>query len=398
MAKTNTEPDNSFPDPIKDIISKRAGYICSFPNCNSLLIGPGVENNEVVMTGECAHIFSAAAKGPRSSGTLTPAELKSISNGILLCRKHHKIIDRKHKSNKYTSDILTQMKDLHEFNISARIGENNYPLQWIKNFEIETCPIFSRSLSVNLGKLTFIKGTNNTGKSIFCELLATSLTTTSTSRVTRLKGKTECNLVFDNPVMSKIGLEIEGSDIHYLLRKEKKAFIPYRYNLIFLSNDLEYHRDDLKAIAHCIGFTREYIISICRHLTISSKLFAEEIRVEFFGKRNRTELQVKIKGCYVDFKSLSGGEQALAILDVILSYAKDLSAFQPVILLIDWKKFHHLDSGNVQKVVSFLRSTQISFQSIVVSPHSYSELDWQGWTIAQFNNEVPDTVVDQSTV
>lgn len=398
MAKTNTDPDNSFPDPIKDIISKRAGYICSFPNCNSLLVGPGVENHEVVMIGECAHIFSAAAKGPRTSGTLTPAELKSISNGILLCRKHHKIIDRKHKSNQYTSDILTQMKDLHEFNISARIGENNYPLQWIKNFEIEVCPIFSRSLSVNLGKLTFIKGVNNTGKSIFCELLAASLTTTSTGRVSKLKGKTICNLIFDNPVMPKIGVDIEGSDIHYFLRKEKKAFIPYRYNLIFLSKDLENHRDDLKAIADCIGFEKEYIISICRHLTISSKLLVDEIRVDFFGKRNRAELNVKMNGHYVDFKSLSGGEQALAILDIILSFAKELAAFQPVILLIDWKKFHHLDSGNVQKVVNFLRSTQISFQSIIVSPHSYSELDWQGWTIAQFNNLVPYTIVDQSIV
>lgn len=160
MAKKNITADPEFSDKIKDIISKRASYRCSYTGCGNLLVGPGVEKNEFMLLGECAHIFSAAINGPRTSGNLKPEELCRADNGMLLCRKHHKLIDRKHKSNRYTSGILIQMKDRHEFRISAEIGENNYPLHWIKSFEVSQCKVLAGSVRVNLGKLTFINGAN----------------------------------------------------------------------------------------------------------------------------------------------------------------------------------------------------------------------------------------------
>ncbi len=120
---TSKESRVEFDDKTKEIIARRAGYKCSFPSCNKTLVGPGVENNESITIGECAHIFSAVPKGPRTDGGLSDAELKRPENGIYLCRNHHKIVDSKAKDNKYTSDLLTRYKSRHEFLISAELGE-----------------------------------------------------------------------------------------------------------------------------------------------------------------------------------------------------------------------------------------------------------------------------------
>lgn len=126
-----------FDDKTKEIIARRAGFKCSFPGCNKILVGPGVQYNESITIGECAHIFSAVPKGPRTDGGLSEDELKRPENGIYLCRNHHKIVDSKARDNKYTSDLLTRYKNRHEFLISAELGEYTYPLNWINHIKIE---------------------------------------------------------------------------------------------------------------------------------------------------------------------------------------------------------------------------------------------------------------------
>lgn len=120
-----------FSPATKEIIAKRAGYRCSFPGCHKVLVGPGVYNDEYITIGECAHIFSAVKKGPRSDGGLTESNLKRSENGIFLCRNHHKIVDSKSKDNRYASELLIRYKNRHEFIISSEIGEYLYPLNWI---------------------------------------------------------------------------------------------------------------------------------------------------------------------------------------------------------------------------------------------------------------------------
>lgn len=161
---------NDFEDKVKQIIAKRAGYKCSFPGCNKSLIGPGVNSDESINLGECAHIFSAVPTGPRTDGGLTDIELKRPENGIYLCRNHHILIDRKSRDNKYTSDLLTRYKNRHEFLLSAELGEYMYPLNWINSVNTKGT-IFPDTIYINLGKVTLFTGLNGTGKSTMVELL-----------------------------------------------------------------------------------------------------------------------------------------------------------------------------------------------------------------------------------
>ncbi|OHX06908.1 hypothetical protein BFV98_29980 [Micromonospora sp. WMMB235] len=65
-----------------------------------------------MVTGEMAHIVAASRQGPRGRGVLTDDERNSAENLILLCERHHKIVDRRPRT--YTVDVLTEMKRRHE--------------------------------------------------------------------------------------------------------------------------------------------------------------------------------------------------------------------------------------------------------------------------------------------
>lgn len=80
---------------------------CAFPNCES----PITEDSGAI-TGEMCHIKAASPGGPRYDKTQTEAERHASSNLILLCGRHHKLIDT--EPNKYTPVKIAQMKYQHE--------------------------------------------------------------------------------------------------------------------------------------------------------------------------------------------------------------------------------------------------------------------------------------------
>lgn len=87
-----------FPAKVKVLLAARVGFICSYPNCNQVTIGPK-GNNEITVLGEAAHIYGAiksesTSRTPRPAPQdYTPEKIKSLENGIWLCRHHHRLID-----------------------------------------------------------------------------------------------------------------------------------------------------------------------------------------------------------------------------------------------------------------------------------------------------------------
>lgn len=79
---------------------------CAFPGCTETL----VEGETVV--GEVCHIKSARKGHQRYDPKQNDAERSGFDNLILLCRKHHKIVDT--EVDRYPRDLLTEMKIAHE--------------------------------------------------------------------------------------------------------------------------------------------------------------------------------------------------------------------------------------------------------------------------------------------
>jgi hypothetical protein len=90
--------------------------VCAFPGCNS----PISENSETT-TGDMCHIKAKSPKGPRYDSEQTDTERNSFQNLILLCKRHHKIIDS--DVNQYTVKKLKKMKKNHE--VKGRIEINS---------------------------------------------------------------------------------------------------------------------------------------------------------------------------------------------------------------------------------------------------------------------------------
>src|SRR5437764_6511563 len=72
-----------------------SGNRCAFTGCDQLLCEPGVAGEPGVVTGEMAHIVAASRQGPRGRAVMDEDERNSAENLILLCERHHKIVDRR---------------------------------------------------------------------------------------------------------------------------------------------------------------------------------------------------------------------------------------------------------------------------------------------------------------
>ena len=82
-----------FTDKTKRTLAGRAGYQCSFPDCQLFLIGPHSDGEKTVSLGVAAHIKGAALGSARYDESQTDEERKHISNGIWMCQNHSVQID-----------------------------------------------------------------------------------------------------------------------------------------------------------------------------------------------------------------------------------------------------------------------------------------------------------------
>ncbi len=102
---------DEFTAKTKRDLAARAGYLCSFPECDHSTSGPGAESpHSTVNIGEACHI-RAAASGPgarRYDPSMTSGERRAIDNGIWMCRTHAKLIDSDEAT--YTVELLLRWK------------------------------------------------------------------------------------------------------------------------------------------------------------------------------------------------------------------------------------------------------------------------------------------------
>ena len=93
------------------ILFAESGNLCAFPKCDDQLI----EDSVVVC--DIAHIIPYSKNGPRG-GETTTKDLNMPDNLLLLCLKHHKVIDDKaddhsiDKLRKYKTDHIAKIKKL----------------------------------------------------------------------------------------------------------------------------------------------------------------------------------------------------------------------------------------------------------------------------------------------
>lgn len=84
-----------------------SGNRCAFPGCALPII-----ESAGTITGEICHIKAQSSGGPRFDETQTAEERHGFDNLLLLCRRHHRVVDS--EPNVYSADALQDIKAIHE--------------------------------------------------------------------------------------------------------------------------------------------------------------------------------------------------------------------------------------------------------------------------------------------
>lgn len=84
-----------------------SGNLCAFPGCSL----PIVESIGTI-TGEICHIRAQSGGGPRFDKAQTNEERHGFDNLVLLCRRHHKIVDA--EPDVYSAEALADIKRIRE--------------------------------------------------------------------------------------------------------------------------------------------------------------------------------------------------------------------------------------------------------------------------------------------
>ena len=125
---------------------------CAFPGCH-LPIAEETSSGKIVVTGEICHIKAASPGGSRYDPAQNDDERNDFDNLVLLCPRHHKIIDS--DPGEYTVDNLIEMKKSHE---QQGIAELNPKLSaWAEKLYTNHYNITINKSRVNIANPQIIK-------------------------------------------------------------------------------------------------------------------------------------------------------------------------------------------------------------------------------------------------
>ncbi len=104
-----TASRDDFSQSVKTILAGRAGWKCSFPDCNRSTAGPAIESHDKwIKNGIAAHITAAAPGGPRYDASMSSEQRSDISNAIWMCPTHGSLIDKEKTA--YTVEAIKGWK------------------------------------------------------------------------------------------------------------------------------------------------------------------------------------------------------------------------------------------------------------------------------------------------
>ncbi|MEJ2496972.1 MAG: hypothetical protein P8Y43_05775, partial [Sulfurovaceae bacterium] len=134
-----------------DILSKRAAFICSNPDCRASTVGPNLDPEKSTLIGEAAHIFGARPNSKRFKLEMEDNLRAEITNAIWLCRNCHKLIDS--DEGLYSSDLLFRWREEHEKYVLSELGNSidrlNYERQQAETSEFANYPPIIRRIVID---------------------------------------------------------------------------------------------------------------------------------------------------------------------------------------------------------------------------------------------------------
>ncbi|MDO9043192.1 MAG: HNH endonuclease [Desulfocapsaceae bacterium] len=107
-------------DKNRKILWAKSGNRCAI--CRHGLVVDETEKDSESVVGDECHIVSGAKDGPRHDPDYPAADIDSLSNLMLLCRVHHKMVDDQVET--YTADVMRVIKSNHEKWVETKLQDH----------------------------------------------------------------------------------------------------------------------------------------------------------------------------------------------------------------------------------------------------------------------------------
>lgn len=111
----------SIPYKVQFELWARAAGRCEFRGCNKLVFRDALTKKASNLS-VVSHIVAVSPDGPRGDAVRSPLLITDISNLMLTCREHGKLIDDKQREAEYPEDLLQEFKNEHEERIQRLTG------------------------------------------------------------------------------------------------------------------------------------------------------------------------------------------------------------------------------------------------------------------------------------
>lgn len=97
----------------------RAASRCAFPDCRQVLIEEMTGDHGDFLIGQEAHVIGRSPDGPRGKSDLSVSQRDTYENLILLCARHHIIVDNDVKA--HPVELLLSIKSDHELWVTRQL-------------------------------------------------------------------------------------------------------------------------------------------------------------------------------------------------------------------------------------------------------------------------------------
>ncbi len=373
-----TDTRDDFGQPTLRLLAQRAGYICAYPGCRQLTIGPSDDRRSgLTMVGVGAHITAASPEGPRYDGSLTVEERTSEENGIWMCQLHGKQIDD--NASRHTAEDLKRWKSQHHEWVYARIASADSLLKHgITSIAIENVGPFRQRTSISLGRHNVVFGNNNSGKSSLCESIAAfaggenfenfrkrwrlfgpgSPSMTVEAAVSAQGVRTTVRLS-EEPMALKRIPKFHQTRLHVEINGNIAAHWPRSlFNIVYLDSQNRRHnrikdpfRRDLRALAPQLGMSEDQLWDALREELFCSSPFGSRIRR--IGEY-RAEVRSVDSDYFYSTGGLAGSEHTFVLFDIRLRMIRVEPRPAPWMVIVDSSLFLGLDSDNKRRLVETL--------------------------------------------
>ena len=389
----------------RELTAQRAGFRCSFPNCERVTIGPNKHPDKSSNIGIAAHIYGAATSGggPRGTGGLSKRELQSPQNAIWLCSNHASLID-KHRGEDYPPEKLIRYKELHEARMQHELSGIQTPSGWVDRMKIHSSPLFVDDIEFDFAKLTLIIGGNSIGKTSLCEWLVATTNVQYLERWEKIPiGKKRLSFEVDyndpEPHTASVSFisdkhpeyKLDGITTNIPNASLKVIFPQY----VHFSFDGE--QNDLDLISNALNLHPYEVRALCEHIPtngsgyVKSAWFEEnDERCYMFAEVEGSELQP----CC--FRQLSDSQQDRILMELGIIAAIKFAEKNPTLLILDSGKssgFWRFDKYWLKHYSDLLGSPMCKFQTVVsMIPERVDRTKslWDGWKKIKLDGEPPN--------